>query len=45
MVKAVLDCIPDYRVDLDGVYEHLGQPEHDRAGQAAARLHPGSKGA
>ncbi|OOK68410.1 cytochrome P450 family protein [Mycobacterium kansasii] len=26
MVKAVLDRIPDYRVDLDGVHQYLGNP-------------------
>jgi cytochrome P450 len=26
MVKAVLDRIPDYQVDLDGVYEYRGNP-------------------
>jgi cytochrome P450 len=26
MVRAVLDRIPDYQVDVDGVYEYLGNP-------------------
>ncbi|MGO9508650.1 MAG: cytochrome P450 [Mycobacterium sp.] len=26
MVKAVLDCIPDYEPDLDGVQQYLGNP-------------------
>jgi hypothetical protein len=26
MVRAVLDRIPDYRVDVGGVHEYLGNP-------------------
>jgi cytochrome P450 len=32
MVKAVLDRIPDYQVDLDGVHEYLGNPSMTRLG-------------
>ena len=39
MVKAVLDRIPDYEVDLGGVHEYSGQPDHDRLGQAAGHVH------
>ena len=39
MVKAVLDRIPDYVVDVDGVQPLLRQSEHDRVGQAAGHVH------
>ncbi len=43
MIRAVLDRIPDYRVDLARRPPIPGQPQHDRAGHAAGHLHPRSK--
>ena len=42
MVKAVLDRIPDYEIDLDGVHQYSGNPTHDRCGQATGHVHAGS---
>jgi cytochrome P450 len=41
MVKAVLDRIPDYRVDLDGVYEYLGNPSMTGLGKLPVTFTPG----
>jgi cytochrome P450 len=43
MVKAVLDRIPDYRVDLDGVYQYLGNPSMTGLGKLPVTFTPGSK--
>ena len=40
MIRAVLDRIPDYRVDLERRPPLPGQPEHDRAGHAAGHASP-----
>ncbi len=40
MVKAVLDRIPDYRVDLDGVHQYLGNPSMTGLGKLPVTLHP-----
>ena len=42
MVKAVLDRIPDYVVDLDGVSAVRGQPHDDGGRQAAGDIHAGA---
>ena len=39
MVKAVLERIPDYEVDVGGVHRLLRQSEHDRVGQASGHVH------
>jgi cytochrome P450 len=41
MVKAVLDRIPDYQVDLDGVYEYLGNPSMTGLGKLPVTFTPG----
>jgi cytochrome P450 len=41
MVKAVLDRIPDYRVDVDGVYEYLGNPSMTGLGKLPVTFTPG----
>jgi len=41
MVKAVLDRIPDYRVDLDGVHEYLGNPSMTGLGRLPVTFTPG----
>jgi hypothetical protein len=41
MVKAVLDRIPDYRVDVDGVYEYLGNPSMTGLGKLPVTFPPG----
>jgi cytochrome P450 len=43
MVKAVLDRIPDYRVDLDGVYEYRGNPSMTGLGKLPVTFTPGAK--
>jgi cytochrome P450 len=42
MVKAVLDRIPDYQVDLDGVYEYLGNPSMTGLGKLPVTFTPGA---
>jgi cytochrome P450 len=42
MVKAVLDRIPDYRVDLDGVHEYLGNPSMTGLGKLPVTFTPGA---
>ena len=43
MVKAVLERIPDYDVDLGGVHEYLGNPSMTGLGRAAGHdVHPWS---
>ncbi len=41
MVKAVLDRIPDYRVDLSGVYQYLGNPSMTGLGKLPVTFTPG----
>jgi cytochrome P450 len=41
MVKAVLDRIPDYQVDLGGVYEYLGNPSMTGLGKLPVTFTPG----
>ena len=41
MVRAVLDRIPDYRVDLDGVYEYVGNPSMTGLGRLPVGFGPG----
>jgi cytochrome P450 len=41
MVKAVLDRIPDYQVDLSGVYEYLGNPSMTGLGSLPVTFTPG----
>jgi cytochrome P450 len=43
MVKAVLDRIPDYQVDLDGVYEYRGNPSMTGLGKLPVTFTPGIK--
>ena len=43
MVKAVLDRIPDYRVELDGVYQYLGNPSMTGLGKLPVTFTPGVK--
>ena len=43
MVKAVLDRIPDYRVDLDGVHQYLGNPSMTGLGKLPVTFTPGAK--
>ncbi|MGO9928883.1 MAG: cytochrome P450, partial [Mycobacterium sp.] len=43
MVKAVLDRIPDYRVELDGVYQYLGNPSMTGLGKLPVTFTPGAK--
>ena len=43
MVKAVLDRIPDYQVDLDGVYQYLGNPSMTGLGKLPVTFTPGAK--
>ena len=43
MVKAVLDRIPDYRVDLDGVHQYLGNPSMTGLGTLPVTFTPGVK--
>lgn len=44
MVKAVLDRIPDYQVDLDGVHEYLGNPTMTGLGTLPVIFSPGVPG-
>ena len=39
MVKAVLDRIPDYEVDLGGVHRYSGNPSMTGLGQASGHVH------
>jgi cytochrome P450 len=41
MVKAVLDRIPDYQVDLGGVHEYLGNPSMTGLGKLPVAFTPG----
>jgi cytochrome P450 len=43
MVKAVLDRIPDYRVELDGVHQYLGNPSMTGLGKLPVTFTPGIK--
>ena len=43
MVKAVLDRIPDYQVDLDGVYQYRGNPSMTGLGKLPVTFTPGAK--
>jgi cytochrome P450 len=43
MVKAVLDRIPDYRVDLNRVYEYRGNPSMTGLGKLPVTFTPGAK--
>jgi cytochrome P450 len=40
MVKAVLDRIPDYRVELDGVHQYLGNPSMTGLGKLPVTFTP-----
>jgi hypothetical protein len=40
MVKAVLDRIPDYQVDVGGVYEYLGNPSMTGLGRLPVTFTP-----
>jgi cytochrome P450 len=42
MVKAILDRIPDYQVDLEGVNEYLGNPSMTGLGKLPVTFTPGS---
>ncbi|HZU45913.1 MAG TPA: cytochrome P450, partial [Mycobacterium sp.] len=44
MVKAVLDRIPDYQVDLNGVYEYLGNPSMTGLGRLPVTFTRGRTG-
>jgi cytochrome P450 len=41
MVKAVLDRIPDYQVDVGGVYQYLGNPSMTGLGKLPVTFTPG----
>ena len=43
MVRAVLDRIPDYRVDLDGVHQYRGNPSMTGLGTLPVTFTPGMK--
>ena len=43
MVSAVLDRIPDYQVDVAGVYEYLGNPSMTGLGKLPVTFTPGVK--
>ena len=43
MVRAVLDRIPDYRVDLDGVHQYRGNPSMTGLGTLPVTFTPGTK--
>ncbi|MGA9360569.1 MAG: cytochrome P450 [Mycobacterium sp.] len=43
MVRAVLDRIPDYRVDLDGVHQYRGNPSMTGLGTLPVTFTPGIK--
>jgi cytochrome P450 len=44
LVKAVLDRIPDYEVDIDGVDEYRGNPSMTGLGKLPVTFSPGAKG-
>jgi hypothetical protein len=41
MVRAVLDRIPDYQVDLGGIHEYLGNPSMTGLGELPVTFTPG----
>ena len=41
MVKAVLDRLPDYEIDLDGVERYAGNPTMDGVGRLPVTFTPG----
>lgn len=43
MVKAVLDRIPDYQVDVDNVHQYLGNPSMTGLGKLPVTFTPGTK--
>ncbi len=43
MVRAVLDRIPDYQVDLDGVHQYLGNPSMTGLGKLPVTFIPGGE--
>ncbi|WP_156764455.1 cytochrome P450, partial [Mycobacterium sp. E3247] len=43
MVKAVLDRIPDYQVDVDNVHQYLGNPSMTGLGKLPVTFTPGAK--
>ena len=43
LVRAVLDRIPDYQVDLDGVHQYLGNPSMTGLGKLPVTFTPGVK--
>jgi cytochrome P450 len=43
MVRAVLDRIPDYQVQLDGVHQYLGNPSMTGLGKLPVTFTPGAK--
>jgi cytochrome P450 len=43
MVRAVLDRIPDYHVELDGVHQYLGNPSMTGLGKLPVTFTPGTK--
>jgi cytochrome P450 len=43
MVKAVLDRIPDYQVDVDGVHQYLGNPSMTGLGTLPVTFTPGAR--
>jgi hypothetical protein len=40
MVKAVLDRIPDYQVDIDNVHQYLGNPSMTGLGKLPVTFTP-----
>ena len=42
MVKAVLDRIPDYQVDLSGVHQYMGNPSMTGLGKLPVSFSPGA---
>ena len=42
MVRAVLDRIPDYRVDLGGVHQYRGNPSMTGLGKLPVTFTPGT---
>ena len=43
MVKAVLERIPDYRVDLEGLHQYLGNPSMTGLGKLPVTFTPGAR--
>jgi len=43
MVKAVLERIPDYRIDLEGVHQYLGNPSMTGLGKLPVTFTPGAR--